>query len=305
MRQKDVSSIIFFFRSGSKKRVSNWTSPYISAIAFIIPVFIFLLLGGCGDAERGSDLQGHLLIVGGSTVQPFVQSAISLFQQQDPSTHIDIQGSGSVIGLQAVANKKADIGMSSIYADPSTYPSETDHLVGVLPGIIVVGPSISISSLTLDQILAIFSTRTIGNWQDLGGPNLPITPVMRDDTSGLRVLFDKYVLQGHTEDGTVLPVTSDTAMRDFIARTPGAIGYIGLPNLTSTVHEVAINGLTPTLETINQQKYPFWGYVHMYTSDPDSALRTAFLSFLLSTSVQKKAYGLGYLPTSAGNFEGS
>lgn len=185
------------------------------------------------------------------------------------------------------------------------YLSETDHLVGMLPGIIVVGPGVSISSLTLDQILAIFSTKTIVNWQDLGGPNLPITPVMRNDISGLRVLFEKYVLQGQNEDGAVLPVTTDTAMRDFIARTPGAIGYIGLPNLTSGVHEVAINGLLPTLETIKQQQYTFWGYIHMYTSGPDSALKVAFLTFLLSTSVQQQAHNLGYLPTSAGNFEGS
>lgn len=65
-----------------------------------------------------------------------------------------------MVGLQAVANNKTDIGMSSIYADPTLYLSETDHLVGVLPGVIVVGPGVSISSLTLGQILAIFSRKT-------------------------------------------------------------------------------------------------------------------------------------------------
>lgn len=79
MHQKEVNFVFCFSRSEGKKGVLSWRSPYISAIAFLVPVLIFPLLGGCGSPESGSNLQGHLLIVGGSTVQPFTQAAALLF----------------------------------------------------------------------------------------------------------------------------------------------------------------------------------------------------------------------------------
>ena len=299
MHHSDTTDRGFFPRQRDILESSYWMLSCIPIVALLV----FSLLAGCGANAETPGLHGSLLVVGELALQPFVKAAALLFQKQNPLVHIDIQASGSVVGLQAVASHKADIAMSSIYADPIVYPSEIDHLACVIPGVIVVGPGIPISSLTHDQVMAIFATRTIQNWKDLGGPALPIIPVMYKKTSGLQVLFEKYILQNHRENGAVMPMNSDAAMYNFLVRTPGAIGYIGLANLTAAVHPIAIDGQMPTFEAISQQNYTFWGFGHMYTSGIDSSLKHAFLTFLRSALVQQETYRLGYFPLNAGNFE--
>lgn len=159
-------------------------------------------LSGCGTPGISqAALSGQLLVVGSTALQPLASAAATRFQQQHPGTHIDVQGGGSVTGLQAVTAHKADVGDSDIYADPALYPDPnlTDHIVCVIPFTMIVNPDVTVTSLTSQQIMDIFSPNGhIHNWQEVGGPNLPIQPVVRPASSGTRDTFRKYVLGEET-----------------------------------------------------------------------------------------------------------
>lgn len=279
------------------------SSPTSVRRGVLIVSLIIALLGSssCGTDTAGESLNGHILLVGATTMLPLLNAAAALYHQQNPQVRVEVRGGGSVVGLNAVNNHQADIGTSSIYADPALYsdPNLTDHLVCVIPGALVVGPGVPISSLSRQQITAIFTTGSIHNWQDVGGPDLPITPVMRADTSGIRVIFHKYILGNSKEIGTLLSTNSDTEMRDAIARTPGAIGYLALPYVNASVHEVAIDNVSARPQDIENGQYTFWGYGHMYTLGSSNVLVTSFLSFMLTPSVQQLAQKVGYIPINA------
>ena len=257
---------------------------------------------GCtGTIDTQQTLSGHLLVVGSTALQPLVTRAAVLFQQQYPAAKIVVKGGGSVSGLQSVTSNKSDIGDSDIYADPAIYPDPnlTDHIVCVVPFTMIADPNINVTSLSQQQIIDIFATGTIRNWQQVGGPDLAIVPVVRPTTSGTRATFHKYILGGrdeNSEHGRLLTTDTSATVRDAVAHTTGAIGYLALSVLNKSVHALSIDGYTPTLANIENGHYAFWSYEHMYTTGDNNVLASAFLDFMLTSTIQQVAQSMGYIP---------
>jgi phosphate transport system substrate-binding protein len=163
---------------------------------------------------------------------------------------------------------------------------------------LIVDPQVTITSLTTQQILAIF-TKKITNWKAVGGPNLSITSIIRPSTSGTRALFRKYILGGAEESGNALSSDSSTSVLDAVAHTPGAIGYIPTYLVNSTVQAIGIDGVSATKQNIKAGKYKFWGFEHMYTLDNGVNTTTTFLDFMQTPTIQQLAQQLGYISVSA------
>jgi phosphate transport system substrate-binding protein len=275
---------------------------------FITLLSLAILLVGCGIPGTGAggngttngDLSGHIHIVGSTALLPLATQAADLFRQHHPGVEMDVEGGGSITGLRAVTNHQADIGDSDIYADPALYPDPnlTDHIVCVTMFTLILDPHIPLSSLTTQQIIAIFTGKGT-NWKAFGGPDLPIVPIIRPATSGTRALFRKYVLGGAVESGHPLTTDSSTGVINAVAHTPGAIGYVTTVLVNPTVHAVGIDGVTATAQNIKAGRYKFWGYEHMYTLENGINATNSFLDFMLTTQAQRLAQKLGYLPASA------
>jgi phosphate transport system substrate-binding protein len=266
--------------------------------ALVIGVFALLSLAGCSAPSDGqTDVSGHIVAVGSTALQPLVSRAATLYMAQHHGLTIDVQGGGSLSGLLAVTAGKSDIGDSDVYADPAVYPDPnlTDHLVCVIPFAMIVNPDVPVASLTTQQIIDIFSTGTLNNWSQLQGPDLPIVPVVRPASSGTRATFRKYLLGGRDEQGTLLQSDSSQTVLQTVGHTPGAIGYLALSVLDSSVHAIAINGVSPTAAAIASGRYAFWGFEHMYTLG-QSAAAESFVDFMLTSAVQQEAQKLGYIP---------
>ncbi len=171
---------------------------------------------------------------------------------------MDVQGGGSGVGLSAVNDNKANIGDSDIYADPTLYPNPnlTDHIVCITPMTLIVNPDVNITLLNTQQVINIYTGVTT-NWKDVGGPDLPIVPLVKPTTSGTRALFDKYVLGTTAEVGQPVADTS-TVVVDTIAHTSGAISYSSLSTINATVKTVALDGVSATAANIQSGKYKFW-----------------------------------------------
>src|SRR5215831_794816 len=212
---------------------------------FVMSLLVLALLTGCASsAGSSSGLSGRILVDGSTALQPLATAAASLFQRQHPQAHVEVDGGGSLFGLQSLINHQAEIGDSDVYADPAVYPDPnlTDHIVAVIPFTMIVGPGVTVTSLTQQQIIDIFSTGAIRNWKQVGGPDLPIVPVVRPATSGTRATFRKYILGGRDEIGTLLRTDSSQTVRSTVAHTRGAIGYLALSVLDSSVKAIAIDG---------------------------------------------------------------
>lgn len=293
----------------------NWTGALgrgQHASLVVTLMLLTLLLAGCGTLgggnggtgapapqSSGGDGTTHLLLIGSTALLPLAARAGVLFHQRHPDMQVDVEGGGSVTGLKAVASHKADIGDSDIYADPVLYPDPnlTDHIVSVVAFTLIVDPQVGITSLTTQQILAIF-TGKITNWKAVGGANLSIAPIIRPRTSGTRAIFQKYVLAGAEESGHALTSDSSTTVLNAVAHTSGAIGYAPTYLVNATVRAIGINGVLASAQNIKAGAYTFWGYEHMYTLENEVSATTAFLDFMQTPEIQQLARHLGYISVS-------
>jgi phosphate transport system substrate-binding protein len=256
------------------------------------------VLASCSfNAQAKTSLSGTVTLAGSTALQPLATQAAQLFVAQYPHIHVTVKGGGSLAGLGAVTTHQADIGDSDVYADPALYPDPnlTDHLVCVIPFVMIVNRDINVATLRKQDIIDIFSSGKITNWKQVGGPDLTIVPVVRPATSGTRATFRKYILAGCDEIGTLLKTDASQTVLQTVADTPGAIGYLGVPVVDKRVRIVAIDGQLSSRARIEQGSYAFWGFEHMCTLGDPPAI-AAFLNFMLTAPVQQLAQQLGYIP---------
>ncbi len=283
---------------------------------FLCLISLTVLFVSCGAQSTNttqSPVHEHIVIEGSTALQPFISNIASTFEKQtlqvtakvkgggsniQSVVDIQVQGGGSLTGLDAITQQKADISMTDIYADPATYssPNLTPEIVIVIPYTLIVNSSLtSVQSLTTQQILGIFSGHSIHNWKEVGGPDLPIVPISMA-SRGTPTNFQTAILGGNPEAGTPIAEDSSTTILDTVAHTPGAIGYIATPLLTGSVRAIAIDGLTATPDNIESNRYHFWSYGHLYTLKNNDNNITSFFNYVLTPAAQQVAQNLGYIP---------
>ena len=154
---------------------------------------------------------------------------------------VEIHAHGSSTAFEDLRNSAADIGMSSRrikeqelrdlqaqYGDLAHAGSE--HVIGLDGLAIITHPGNSITALSLQQLVAIFSGE-ISNWSQLGGSDVPITRYARDENSGTWDTFKSLVLDPRQAKlaADAKRYESSTGLANDVSKDPGAIGFIGLP----------------------------------------------------------------------------
>jgi phosphate transport system substrate-binding protein len=312
----------FFFHQLSSIPRTLFLSFRVASFFTMCIIIAGLALSSCaGETSTNQKLSGTLVTAGSTALQPLASKSGEAFVKIHPEVKVEVYAGGSISGIRSVAaqerisdkdwqsiglppKSKVDIGRSDVFANPSDYPNPDliDHLICVIPFTMILNSKVvGISSLTTQQIIDIY-TGTITNWSKVGGPNLAILPIVRPDTSGTRATFRKYILGGRDEKGKLLTSDSSQTVRDTVAQNDGAIGYLALSYVDSSVKVVNIDGKAPTLEGISSG-YPYWSYGHMFTigDDDDNPLASAFISYIKSKDNQKLLQSLGYFPVEAVN----
>ena len=248
-----------------------------------------------------------LTLTGSTTVLPIAQAVADAYMQAHPEANIQVSGGGSGVGIQAIINKKVDIGMSS--ADVSAAQQAQDSDMNIITiahdGIaIIVNPANSIQSISLDQVKAIYNG-SITSWSSLPGAgvansNNQIVLVGRDSSSGTRTYFDSSVMKGTNDSLTMQEDNSNGAVLQEVAQTPGAIGYISIGYLDNTVKALPIqlaNGTTiaPTVATVKNKTYPIHRDLYMITNGQPTGLAQDYITYLLSADGQKIVVAQGYV----------
>ena len=131
----------------------------------------------------------------------------------------------------------------------------------------------------------------------MGGPDAPITVVIRDEASGTREVFDEKALEEDAElvDGAI-ESNSNGIVRQTVASTPNSIGYISLGYLDGSVTAVSYDGVEASAETAVAGTYPLARYLHMFTKGQPAGLAEAYLEFVLSDKFQNEIVAEDYIP---------
>ena len=262
-----------------------------------------LLLGGCSSSSAQAK---KLNVSGSTTILPIAEESADAFKAIHPDVTVLVSGLGSSAGIEAVSAGTAEIGTSSRELAPEEKSNGLVDFPIAYDGIaVIVNPNNPVSGLAVQQLRDIFSGK-IKNWSQLGGSNLPIDLVNRDDGSGTRDAFQKLVMKDAKFDpaATVLPGTGQ--VRDVVARAPGAIGYISLgfvkPRFSNvSVKALAVDGVVPSEKTVADKAYPVGRVLHFFTKGKPTGVTKEFVDFVLSAKIQKGVVvDAGFIPIAEG-----
>ncbi len=241
-----------------------------------------------------------MIVTGSTTIQPIAEVAAEEFMASHPEIRVLVSGVGSSAGIENCAAGTSDIGTSS--RDLHGGEMElglVDTPVAYDAIAVIVHPSNPVSSLTKEQVKAIFQGR-ITNWREVGGPDMEIGLVNRDEASGTREAFWKIVLDKERFDPTAVVLPGTGQVRSVIAQAPRAIGYISLGFVTDDVKALAIDGVRPSEETVVSGTYPISRILHFFTKGEPTGPTKRYIEFVLSADVQERIVrDAGFIPVTA------
>lgn len=272
------------------------------------------LLAGC-SFETNSDtskkettaetpkLEGNLLVVGSTALQPLAEAGAEKFMAANPKVSINVQGGGSGQGLTQIAQGSVQVGNSDVFAeeklkDKSQIGNLKDNRICVVGFAPVTHPGVGVPGVTMEQLQKIF-TGAITNWKDLGGADQAIVVINRASGSGTRASFEGVVLKGVSVPAGFTPQEQDSSgtVLKMVKETPGAISYLALSYIDSSVVALKLDEVVPSEDTIAAGEWPIWSYEHMYTRTDVNDATKAYIDFMLSDEVQGELVEqLGYIP---------
>lgn len=252
-------------------------------------------LSGCARGGAASTTQ--LRVQGSTTIQPIAEMAKEMYEAKHPGISVLVAGVGSSAGIEAVAAGACEIGTSS----RDLKPEEADLGLVAQPIAhdaiaVIVNPANPVKGLTKAQVADIFEGK-VTNWRQVGGPDLEIGLVNRDEASGTREAFSKIVLDQQPFDPTAAVLPGTGQVRFVVAQSEGAVGYISVGFVDKTVKAISIDGVAPTEANITNKSYPVSRLLYMLTKGQPKGLAKDFIAFVLSPAVQDTVVrDAGFLP---------
>jgi phosphate transport system substrate-binding protein len=268
--------------------IGNYLEFGIWRLGFLFFILLISTAMGCQRSRAG------ITVAGSTSVEPFAELLAEEFMMLHPESHIYVQGGGSTAGIEAVITQAANIGMSSrnLIGEEKKLHTVTIAKDAIA---VIIHPTNRIQDLSLDQIRDTFSGK-IRNWRELGGPSHPIDVVTREEGSGTRESFQKFVMGKEDISLGALVQDSNGAVRQVIVGNVHAIGFISLGLVNEQVKAVKISGVEPSLENVNHGKYTLVRpFLFVFNGEPTGEAKP-FLEFVLSPAAQELLLKEGLVP---------
>lgn len=154
--------------------------------------------------------------------------------------------------------------------------------------VFIVNSDNPVSDISVDQIRGIYSGE-ITNWKELGGPNVPIAAMRRNEGSGSQSALEN--LMGGT------PIVAD-----YTALFGSPIGFSFRYYVTGMLAEggvkmLSVNGVEPDIENIASGAYPVTSSIYaVYRKGETNANVYKAVDFMLSKEGQDIVEKSGYIP---------
>jgi len=270
-------------------------------LVVLVVVFAGVLFAGCKSSQP-TEQPVNITINGSTTVFPIAQKEAEVYMDKHLNVNISVEGTGSGNGIAALIDGTTDIADSSREIKKEEIdkakanglnPYETPIALDALS--VVVNPQNPVNALTSEQVKKIY-VGEIANWKDVGGPDMPIVVVARDTSSGTYEAFIELALgKGVNITDKAIVQASNQTVKNTVALTRGAIGYIGLGYVDSSVKVVSYDSVFPSKESAINRTYKLSRHLYMYTNgQPTSAVKD-FIDFVLSVEGQNIVEEVGFI----------
>ncbi len=247
------------------------------------------------QVSKGSD--ATVSISGSTSVGPLAEKLAHKYSEQD-NTNIEINQIGSSAGITNAISGVSEIGMSSRDLKEEEVASGLNEVVIAYDGIVVVTqPTNKVKELTIEQVKKIF-TGEVTNWKEIGGDDLEIVVVSREDGSGSRDAFQEIVDYSSGElIRNAIIASGNGNIKTTVGNNKHAVGFISFEYIDDSISTIDINGVEATAENVLKEEYslsrPFL-FVHKEGQLSEAGQR--FIDFILSEDGQLIAAEAGAIP---------
>ena len=173
--------------------------------------------------------------------------------------------------------------------------------------VFIVNTANPVDSLTLDEIVKIYKG-DITNWKEVGGDDEAIIPYQRPNGSGSQTAMISLVMKdAKFMTAPQMKIEADMGgLMDAIAEYDNAkasIGYsyfyyVNTMYKRDTVKMIAVDGVTPSIETIKDGTYPIYtnGYIVTLKGISDDSPAKKWVDSVTSDRGSKIIEDAGYVP---------
>ena len=230
--------------------------------------------------NTASDLTGSVTMAGSTSMEKLANALSESFMAEYPGVTVNAEFTGSGAGIESLIAGSVDIGNSSrSLKDEEKSQGAVENVVAIDGIGVIVDPDNGLDGLTKEQLVDIY-TGNISNWSELGGTDEPIVVVGREAGSGTRDGFES-ILDVKDTCAYANELDSTGAVIAKVASTPGAIGYASFGDLNDSVKTLALDEVTPSIETIKDGSYilqrPFVMATMGEVSEQNEAVQALFV----------------------------
>jgi phosphate transport system substrate-binding protein len=255
-----------------------------------------------------AQLSGTFTWGGSTTVGPIAQQAIEQFMKDNPGVKISYELTGSGAGVKSLlagqyslAGSSAELNADQLAAGAVATPIAMDGIS------IVVNRNVKVANLSKANLAKIFHGE-ITNWKDVGGADMKIVVINRDEASGTHASFNDIFLKAmypdastaFTKDAIVTKENGEVAAK--VTATPGSIGYVGIAFADQVVkaggRTIMVDGVAATIANVIAKKYAGSRYLYLVTKGQPAAgsVEQAFIDFVLSPKGQAIVKSTDFIP---------
>lgn len=144
---------------------------------------------------------------------------------------------------------------------------------------IIVHPTLMLDGLTITQLRDIYLGK-ISQWTMLGGGEIPITVITREEGSGTRAEFERLVMGRRPTSPNAQIVPSSASMVEAVQALPGSIGYVSMSYLDGHIKPLGVDGVLPTREMVSANRYPLRTTLYVVGQVPPEDEYLALISWM-------------------------
>jgi phosphate transport system substrate-binding protein len=264
-----------------------------------------------------------LTIAGSETMYPMLKILEEDYNSYQDDVLLQVNGGGSKMGLKQLILNKVDIASSSLeledaLADQLASIDTFEVAIVAYDGIaIVINKMNPVKRMHLRQISEMFAGN-IKNWRDVGGQNIPVVPVVRNDNSGTAAYMKRHILRQYDMgelvyekyiDREYAPVAriakNNREIAEIVSRNLGAISYMGMGSAEtegrSKVKKIEYalmprnRYFLPSQETVQRREYMLSRPLMLVYRKNSGCKISNFIRYLKSKRAHLKIQTSGYL----------
>ncbi|WP_280339832.1 PstS family phosphate ABC transporter substrate-binding protein [Nocardia neocaledoniensis] len=182
---------------------------------------------------------GSLTVVGSTAMAPMIRKAAENYEKTCTEAHFAFDFTGTEPGLRTLTKAGPTQEMLAIGdgSKGTSFEALTETPLARASFSMVTHPGVGLKDLTTQQIRDLYRGN-IRNWNQIGGPDLPVVLIDRTAGSGTRRALESRLLEdnrkvfrytscvGMASGGEQCEVDVTDEVVTYVAKIPGAVGYL-------------------------------------------------------------------------------